>query len=773
MKNKQRWLRCALASAITATFGLIPFSAFSAAPFVVKDIKVEGLQRTEVGTVFTYLPVRVGETFDDEKAAAAIRALFATGFFKDVKLEVDNGVLVVIVEERPAIGVIELTGVKEFDKEVLKKALADNGLAESRIFDKSTLDRAEQELKRQYLSRGFFNATVTTTIAPLERNRVAVTIAVTEGETTRIASMRIVGGKAFSEKTLLDQFNLTTPTWLSWYLKTDQYSKEKLTADLETLRSFYLDRGYFEFSVESSQVSISPDKSGVFVSVTINEGEAFKVGEIKVAGDTLGREENLKALIGLKEGQPFVGSQLSLSTKKLTEYLGELGYAFANIQPVPVVDREKKIVGFNFLIDPGRRVYVRKINITGNQRTRDEVIRREMRQFESAWYDGERVRISRERIDRLGYFKNVEVETRAVGDAADQIDILINVVEKPSSNVSFGVGFSTADKVSLSFGLNQENFLGTGKTLAAKLNTSKASRSISVSYLEPYFTDAGISRSFDVYSNKTDARQLNLGDYSSKSTGIGLRFGIPYTEIDRVFFGLTYDGINLSTGPASPQRLLDQVAVYGQKSAAIIANLGWLRDSRDSALAPTRGRSQSLNLDLTLPVLQQRYVKIAYIDQLYYPINKDITLGLSGDLSFGSGYGSRPYPVFKNLYAGGIGSVRAFDNNSLGPQYANGDPVGGRNRIQTSAELIFGLPGTGNDKTIRGFLFLDAGNVFAGKIDFSALRVSSGVGLSWLSPIGAMKLTYGLPLKQQKADPANGIIGDRIQRFQFQVGTGF
>jgi outer membrane protein insertion porin family len=766
LKRKSPWLLKTLSGAIGAAFSLVSSFALAIEPFVVKDIRVDGLQRTEVGTVFSYLPVKIGETFNDEKAASAIRSLFATGFFKDVRIEAQNGVLIIIVDERPAVGVVELSGVKEFDKDQLKKALADNGLSEGRIFDRSVLDRAEQELKRQYLSRGLLNAQVTTTVAPLERNRVAITISVVEGESTKIAEMRIVGNKAFTEKQLLDQFNLTSPTWISWYTKTDQYAKEKLTADLETLKSFYLDRGFFEFGIESSQVSISPDKSGVFLSVVINEGEPFNVGELKFAGDMLGREDALRSFMGLKTGDSFSGKKLSDSIKKMQDYLGELGYAFANVSPVPQVDREKRVVGFTFAVDPGRRAYVRRISIAGNQRTRDEVIRRELRQFEASWYDSDRIRLSRDRVERLGFFKEVQLETKPVPDSPDQVDLLINVVEKPANSLTFGIGFSSAENVSVNFGVNQENFLGTGRNVNLKINTSKANRAFSVGYVEPYLTDDGISRGFDLSTSRLNARELGLGSYSQRTSTIGLKFGIPYTEIDRVVFGLGYENIQLDTDALSPIRLQDFVRQFGPKASALVGSVAWSRDSRDNPLVPSKGRLQTASLEIAFPGFEQRFYRASYVDQLYYPINKDFTLGFYGDISIGRGMGGKPFPVFKNYFAGGIGSVRTYETNSLGPKDPNGiDAQGAPNRLQGSIELMFPLPGTGNDKTLRGFLFLDGGNVFASKFELGQLRYSTGLGIGWQSPLGPMKLSYGFPIKREPTD--------KLQRFQFQIGTGF
>ena len=462
-------------------------------PFVVRDIRVEGLQRTEPGTVFGYLPVKVGDTLTNERAAMAVKALFNAGLFRDVRLEVDNGILVVTVEERPTIGSVTISGTKEFEQAALKKTLREAGLGDSRVFDRALLDRAEQELKRQYLTRGFYGVRVTSTVAPLERNRVAVTLTVDEGQTARIAQIRIIGNRAFKDKELRDEFKLSEPTWFTWYTKNDQYSREKLTADLEALRSFYLDRGYLEFSVDSTQVSIDPERRGVFITISINEGQSYRVKGFRFSGDTMGREADLRKLIRLKDGDPYVGTRLTESTKAMTELFGQLGYAFASINAVPQPNRERREVEFEIMVDPGRRAYVRRIEISGNARTRDEVIRRELRQFESSWYDADSLRRSRERVDRLGYFNSVEVDTRAVPDSPDQVDLEVKVKERPTGNLMLGAGFSSTDRLILSGSINQQNFLGTGKALAIDANTSRLSRAVGVGYVDPYITPDGVS----------------------------------------------------------------------------------------------------------------------------------------------------------------------------------------------------------------------------------------------------------------------------------------
>lgn len=746
---------------------LLAHAAHAFQPFVVRDIRVEGAQRTEPGTVFGYLPVKVGETFTEDKAVSATRALFASGFFKDVRLEVDGDVLVVVVEERPAIASIDVTGAKEFDKDAVRRSLRDIGLAESRIFDRSLLDRAEQELKRQYLSRGKYAVSVTSTVTPLERNRVGVALAIEEGDTAKIRSIAIVGNKAFSESVLLDQFRLSTPTWLSWYTKTDQYAREKLAGDLETLRSFYLDRGYLEFSIDSSQVAIAPDKESVHITLNVTEGGVYRVSAVNLGGQLLGRQDEFASLLRFKAGETFSARRLSESTKAITDRLGSLGYAFANVNAVPQIDREKREVAFDVLIDPGRRVYVRRINVVGNQRTRDEVIRREMRQFEDAWYDAERIRLSRERIGRLGYFLEVRVDNVPVPDSPDQVDLNVVVREQPTGALNFGVGVSSAEKFILSASVNQQNFLGTGQALGLEVNTSRINRTINLSFTDPYFTRDGISRSFDVYSRIFNAAALNLGDYRWRSSGVGMRFGIPYTEVDRVSFGLAAENNSLMLGNNPPQRFRDYVAAFGESSTALLASLGWRRDSRDSAFAPTRGHLNAANLEVTLPAGDLRYYRSTYNHQTFLPLSRDYTLAFNGDIGVGRSMGGEFYPLFKNFYAGGIGSVRGFTQSSLGPRDpVDNVPLGGQTRLVGSAEFIFPLPGTGSDRSFRSFVFFDVGNVYSvGRIDFGELRASTGLGLNWASPIGPMKIGLGFPVRRMP--------GDRIQRVQFQIGSGF
>ncbi|MEZ5741051.1 MAG: outer membrane protein assembly factor BamA [Burkholderiaceae bacterium] len=760
---------------------LTPRIALAFETFTIRDIRVEGVQRIDPGTVFSYLPVRVGQVMNDERASESIRALFATGFFKDVRLEVQNDVLVVFVSERPAIASLVVTGAREFSDEVIKKTFADIGLRESLIFDRSVLERAEQELKRQYLSRAKYAVQVTTTVTPLERNRVGLNIKVDEGESARIVAIRFVGNEKFTDAQLLDQIRLSTPTWLTWYTKTDQYAREKLAGDLETLRSFYLDQGYLEFSIDSTQVSITPDKEDVHVTIAVSEGEQYTVAGLDFGGQLLGRENEFAQLLPLRTGDVFSGAKLTSGQNRITQRLGELGYAFANVSVQQSLDRAKREVRFTILVDPGRRVYVRRINISGNGQTRDAVIRRELRQFESAWYDAEKIRLSRERLGRLGYFTDVRIDTEPVPGVSDQIDLAVKVTENASGSLLFGVGTSSTETLILSAAINQQNFLGTGKALDVEVNTSNVNRTISVSYTDPYFTDDGISRSFKAYSRVFNASELDLGDYRWRSNALSLNFAIPYTELDRVSFGLAAENNTLSLGERPPQRYVDFVnGVFdpvtgvqtqegvGRSSSALLGQFGWTRDSRDNFFTPNRGRLQRGALEFTMPVGELRYYKATYNHQYYYPLNKDYTLAFNADLGYARAFSGSQYPPFKNFYAGGIGSVRGYRPSSLGP---GRDPVdnialGGQTKIVGSIEFILPLAGSGNDRSFRWFLFLDGGNVFPeGKIDTSEFRYSGGIGLTWLSPIGPMKFSLGYPL--------NGKPQDQVQRVQFQIGTGF
>ena len=755
-------------------FSVAAFSsspAFAVDPFTVKDIRVEGIQRIDAGTVFSYLPVRVGETFDEEKGASAIRALYGTGFFNNVRIETEGNVLVVVVEERPAIAGVEFSGTREFDKEMLTKTLRDIGLGESRIYDRALLDRAEQEIKNLYLSRGLYGVEITTTVTPLERNRVNIQFALDEGQVASIREINIIGNEAFSDRTLLSQLRSTTPGWFTWFSKADRYSKQKLDADIEALRSYYLDRGYLEMEVVSTQVTISPDRRDIHITINIREGEKFTVSDVKLVGDMLGRDEELQKLVTLKKGDVYSGRKLAESTREIAERMGNFGYAFANVNANPEIDREKKQVAFTIFVDPGKRVYVRRINISGNTKTRDEVVRRELRQFESSWYDGEKIRLSRDRVDRLGFFSEVSVETPEVPGTSDQVDLNLKVEEKPTGNIMLGIGYSSTDRVTLTGSVQQSNVFGTGKTVGIDLNTSKSNRVAVLSFIDPYFTDDGVSISYDLFQRTTRPPEINTGDYRVETAGGNVRLGVPFTEFDTVFFGIGVEKTSVQTYANSPQAYQQYVTDFGANNLAettsIPMTVAWARDNRDSALAPSRGRYQRANLEVAA-LADLKYYRATYQHQYFLPLFASGTLALNGEVNYGGGMGGKPYPVFKNFYAGGIGSVRVYRGASLAVNPVAGqDAIGGQKRLIMNAELQFPFPGGGPDRTLRWFTFVDGGQVFTAneKLAFGDLRYSYGLGISWISPIGPLKLSYGRPLNEGP--------NDRLQAFQFQIGTGF
>lgn len=750
-----------------ATSLLMALPAWAVDPFMLKDIRVEGLQRVEPGTVFASLPFRIGDQYTDDKGSSAIRALFGLGLFSDVRLQINGDVLVVIVEERPSVADVSFTGIKEFDAEVLKKALREVGLAEGRPFDKALADRAEQELKRQYINRSMYAAQVVTTVTPGERNRVNLNFNVVEGEVAKIKDIRIVGNQAFSESTLRDLFDLDTGGWMSWYTKADRYSRAKLNADLETLRSYYLARGYLEFKVDSTQVAISPDKQDMSVTINISEGNRFVVSSVALEGEYLGKEQEFKSLVSIRAGEAYNAEEVARTVKAFTDYFGAFGYAFAQVEAVPLIDRASNRVAFALRAQPSRRVYVRRINVEGNNRTRDEIIRREFRQFESAWYDSDRIRLSRDRVDRLGFFTEVGIDTEPVPGANDQVDLTVTVAEKPTGNLSVGAGYSQADKLSLIASIKQENVFGTGNYLGLDLNTSSYNRQFVLSTTNPYFTQDGVSRTFDLYYKTTRPYDAQGGDYEIATPGVGVRFGVPFTETDTVFFGAGAERVKVKEGDQLPEAYRDQGGTY------LPATIGWARDNRDSALVPTEGRLQRLNSEFGLGG-DRRYAKLTYQFQQYLPITRQYTFAFNTELGVGKGLGGKPFPVLRNFYGGGLGSVRGFEQGTLGPTSAvigstTGETVniGGARNVVFNAEFIAPFPGAGNDRTLRWFAFIDAGNVYgeSESVDFSKMRSSVGIGLSWISPVG--------PLRFALANPVRKFSGDRIQKFQFQIGTSF
>jgi outer membrane protein insertion porin family len=753
--------------------GLIPLlyatSVLAIEPFVIKDIRVEGIQRTEPGTVFSYLPVKVGDALDDDRATASLRALFATGFFKDVEIKAEQNVLVVIVKERPTVASVEIDGVKDFPKQQLIDNLKYIGLAEGRIFDKSALEKSEHELKRQYIARGKYSVEVKTTIKELERNRVAVSFNVEEGSSSKIQRINIVGNQAYDEDELFDEMKLTTPGWFTWMSKNDQYSKQKLSADIESLRTFYMNSGHMDFNIESTQVSISSDKKDIFITLNISEGAKYSVSEIKLAGaQSVISHQELRKLIDIQPGDEFSRDAIAESVRKISERLGEDGYAFTNVNVAPEVDKEKHQVAFTFVVDPMQRVYIRRINIAGNEKTRDEVIRREFRQMESGWFSTSKIKKSKQRIDRLGFFSEVNIDTSQVQGSTDQMDVNLKVAEKPTGNFQIGAGYSSMEGLTFMGSVTQSNLFGTGNHLTAQVNTSKVNQIYSISYTNPYYTDDGISRGFDVYQRKTDGTQTYTSQYKSETAGAGIRFGVPISDDETFQYGLSTETTTIHLTDASPQRYIDYVGIFGATTNTLLGTIGWTRDTRDSAIFTTEGTVQRSFIETGLPVSVQRYYKWTYRHEWYSPLSRYLTLMINGDAGVAGGYGGKPLPFFKNFYAGGVGSVRGYDPNSLGPRDSSNYSLGGNKRIVGNIELLFPLPGMEKEKSVRLSAFVDGGAVYGpgGQVTGSdGMRYSTGLGFTWFAPIGPIRFSWARPLNKQPQD--------KIQNIQFTLGSMF
>ncbi len=748
---------------------VLPALAAALEPFVVRDIRVEGLQRIAAGTVFNYLPVKVGDALNDKSAQEAIKALYKTGFFRDVRLERQGQTLIVSVVERPSIASIRISGTREFSQDDLKKSLKDLGLSEGRIFNRSLLDRVEQELRGQYFSRGFYAVNIKPTVTPLERNRVDVDIAVTEGPPARIREITIVGNERFRTKELLNLFTLGPAPWWAIFSRRDQYSKQKLAGDLERLRNFYQDQGFLEFNIESTQVQITPDKEDIYITVNIAEGQRYTISDFKLAGKYLGMESELRGLVTLTPGQIFSRRQVTESSKRISDRLANDGYAFANVNAVPEVNKEQRTVAFTFFVDPGRRVYVRRVNFAGNVSTHDEVLRRELRQLEGAWYSAEKIQRSRERLQRLGFFEDVNIETPAVPGTADQVDVNITVKERSTGYLNLAIGYSDSGLI-IGASITESNLFGTGKELSLRINNSDAASDYNIRYVNPYYTPDGVSRGFTLFSSEVDTSELNAAAYNTKTVGAGVFWGIPLSEYHRLSVGLDYESIGIETRDSSPQVAKDFVATEGSPVKAAKVTLGWASDSLDSALFPTRGTLQRVSGEAALPGSDVEYYRLNYTLGRYWPLTEKTSFKARTDLGYSDGYGdTATVPFFKNFYAGGSSTVRGFRSNSLGPRDpATNDPIGGNRRVLLNMEYLFPLPGAAReDKSMRLSVFVDGGMVYGPgqKLDLGELRYSAGLAFNWFSAVGPLSFSYAVPLNEQP--------GDRTESFQFTLGVPF
>jgi outer membrane protein insertion porin family len=740
-------------------------SAGAFEPFEVTDIRVEGLERISPGTVFNYLPIKVGDTVNSGDTVNAVKALFKTGFFSDVRIERDGSVLVVYVKERAAISSIKITGNKDLETDKLLEGLKDIGLAEGRVFDRSLLDKVEQELRRQYFSRGKYEVKIQTTITPLERNRVGILIEISEGDAARIKQINIVGNHRFTEKELRKGFTLDTPNWLSFITKNDQYSKQKLAADLETLRSFYLDRGYLNFSIISTQVSITPDKRDIYITINITEGEQYKIKEVTLSGKLVLKPEELFPLVKINPGDVFSRKRVTEAVDRISAKLGDQGYAFANVNTVPDVDKAKKEVSLAFVVDPGKRVYVRRVNLKGNVVTRDEVLRREMRQMEAGWFSAEKVDRSRGRLQKLGYFKDVNVETPAVPGTTDQVDVDYSVTETSSGSITAGVGYAQTSGILFNASVSQDNFLGSGNRVSFAFNNSNVTTIYNFYYTNPYYTINGVSRGFGLYYKKTNADQANISSYSTDTYGANVNYGIPINEFDTVRVSPEFQNLKLKETNDSPNQVIDFIQQHGNDYNTVTLNSSWSHDTRNKVLLTDEGGLQSLSLAVAVPGSDLEYYKLNYEQRRYVPLTRNLTLSMHAQLGYGNGYGSyNNLPFFENYFAGGVRSVRGFEDNTLGPTDSNGNPIGGSVQVVGGTEVLFPAPFMEDSKSFRLGTFLDIGNVYSDLSSFDAgeLRYSVGVSALWISPMGPLSISLGFPLN------ASG--SDKVQNFQFTVG---
>lgn len=782
-------------ASILSGFVLTALTSFSSVyaqfqPFKVKDIIVTGLQNTEAIAVFGFIPARVNSTFTPAVASDTIKRMHSTGLFEDIKVTHKNGIVYINVVERPVIASVIFDGMNIFDPKQITQSLSDLGFGEGRPLNPSLLNKAVGEIRNQYVNVGNYSVDIKQIFTPLPNNRVGVNFQIKEGRKSKIRDINFVGNSEISSSRLRSQMNLTTPGFMTWYTGTDKFSREKLANDVEILRDYYMDRGYLDVRIDPPQVNISPNLEDIGINFTVSEGKPYKIRNIKLSGYTMGLNDEILDRVINREGRTFKISEARASVNDIKLYLGSLGYALAEVNPIPTPISGTQEVDLTFFINPGKRMYVRRINIGGNTRTRDEVIRREIRQDEGAWYDAERLGLSVNRINRLGYFNDVVMTQAPVQGTDDQVDVNIDVKEKPTGLINVGVGYGSTDKLSFQAGISQDNIFGSGTNLAVSFNTAKTNRNLSIVHTDPYWTSSGISRTTSLYYRLdkpySNAVNQEKDTYQVRGLGLNMNFGVPISEYDRIFLGLGFERNetilpSIESGFLIPAAYRDFVKEYGEKNNSFTLSLGWSKDTRDNAIAPTKGYLTSLSVLASFGDL--KYYKLSAQQQYYLSLSKDYILAFNLAADWGRTYGSaKKYPVIKNVFAGGIGSVRGYEGASLGPRdVLTGDYLGGNTKIVGNIQLYLPFPGTQNDRSLRWFLFADAGKVgvtggdmkcsagnpsYGGVVDDPCgWRYSAGVGLSWQSPIGPLQISYAYPLKSKE--------GDKKQRFQFQIGASF
>ncbi len=770
--------RSLLGVAIGLAIAGIGMSSAHADEFTVSDIEVEGLQRVSAGTVFSSFPVSIGEPVDEAELAGAIKDLFRTGLFTDIDASRDGGVLILTVRERPSITSIEIEGNKNIETDMLMDALAGAGLEEGQVFRRATLERLELEILRSYISQGRYNARVKATAEELPRNRVAIKLDINEGDVAAIHHMNIIGNENFSDEELLDLFELRTSSWWNSITNADKYARERLSGDLESLRSFYLDRGYLDFNVESSQVSISPDKKQVFIAIALNEGSQYTVSDVRLRGELIVDEEELRELISIEEGDIFSRSTMTAVSERLSRRLGREGYAFANVNAVPE-PAEDNTASVTFYVEPGKRAYVRRVNFEGNVSTRDEVLRQEMTQMEGGVASTDRIEYSKTKLERLGFFQTVDVETVPVPGTDDMVDVNYSVVEQPTGSLSASIGFSQASGVILGANVSENNFFGSGKRVSFGVNVSDSIKSANFSYTDPYYTVDGVSRGFSLFARETDFEEQDISSYLLDEYGGRLNFGYPTDSITRLNFGVGYTLSKLKGGVFTSQEVQEFIEEEGSDFNNYFLFGSWRRSTLNRGVLPTDGYSHSLSADVAVPGSDLTFYKLSHKTDFYQPLNENQTWVLRGrtEVGYGDGYDGRDVmPFYEHFYAGGYGSVRGYEANSLGPRATNSpndlsdpDPFGGSVLTEGSLELIFPTPFAGDSRSMRTAFFVDAGQVFDPERDFDPaadeLRLSAGVGFQWITAVG--------PLAFSLAKPLNDKSGDDTQVFQFSLGQTF
>ena len=782
---------------LTAVMSALMIAEVHAESFTISDIRVNGLQRVSAGSVFGALPLNVGDQADDRRLVDSTRSLFKTGFFQDIQLSRDGNVLIINVVERPSVSSIEIEGNKAISTEDLMKGLKQSGLAEGEIFQRATLEGVRNELQRQYVAQGRYSAEVDAEVVPQPRNRVALKIKINEGTVAAIQHINIVGNNVFDDETLGQLFELKTTNWLSFFKNDDKYAREKLSGDLERLRSYYLDRGYINMDIASTQVSITPDKKHVYITVNINEGEKYTVRDVKLSGDLKVPEDQVKSLLLVQPGQVFSRKVMTTTSELITRRLGNEGYTFANVNGVPQPNDQDHTVDIMFVVDPGKRAYVNRINYRGNTKTEDEVLRREMRQMEGGWASTYLIDQSKTRLERLGFFKEVNVETPQVAGTDDQVDVNYSVEEQASGSITASVGFAQSAGLILGGSISQSNFLGTGNKVSIGLTRSEYQTKYNFGFVDPYFTADGVSLGYNLFYNTTDYSDYyddGVSYYAINSYGAGVSFGYPINETSRLTYGLTLQHDDISPGTYSADEIYDFISREGKSFNNLKASIGWSESTLNKGVLATRGHSQSLTLMATTPGSDLSFYKLDYDGQAFLPVTSNTTLRLHTNLGYGNGYGSTDgLPFYESYTAGGQGSVRGFKDGTLGPRstpatgaYSSAgqayysdrdtDVLGGNILITGGAEYLFPLPFVKDQSQLRSSVFVDAGNVYAdtcylsttqgcGSVDLAQMAVSLGVGVTWYSPMGPLSFSLAAPLK--KPDNAE------TQVFQFSLGQTF